>query len=94
MGRQRAGTYIGISSKRARGREEKSKSRDLSNRSLKTEGETESGNLHRDLFKKSEGKRRKEQDRQGDRERRTYVGINIRKTSLKTDEETKTGEPT
>ena len=36
-------TYIGISSKRERGREEKSKSRDLSNRSLKTDGETESG---------------------------------------------------
>ena len=36
-------TYIGISSKRERGREEKSKSRDLSNRSLKTDGQTESG---------------------------------------------------
>ncbi|WP_293716255.1 hypothetical protein, partial [Thiolapillus sp.] len=36
-------TYIGISLKRERGREEKSKSRDLSNRSLKTDGQTESG---------------------------------------------------
>ena len=36
-------SYIGISRKRERGREEKSKSRDLSNRSLKTDGETESG---------------------------------------------------
>ena len=34
--------YIGISQKRERGREEKSKSRDLSNRSLKTDGDTES----------------------------------------------------
>ena len=36
-------TYRGISSKRERGSEEKCKSRDLSNRSLKTGGETESG---------------------------------------------------
>ena len=36
-------TYIEISQKRERGREVKSKSRDLSNRSLKTDGETESG---------------------------------------------------
>ena len=35
-------TYIGIS-KRERGREKKGKSRDLSNRSLKTNRETESG---------------------------------------------------
>ena len=34
-------SYIGISPKRERGREEKSKSRGLSNRSLKTDGETE-----------------------------------------------------
>ena len=34
-------TYVGISRKRERGREEKSKSRILSNRSLKTDGETE-----------------------------------------------------
>ena len=33
--------YIGISGKRERGREEKSKGRDLSNRSLKTDGEKE-----------------------------------------------------
>ena len=36
-------SYIGISPKRERGRKEKSKSKDLSNRSLKTDGETESG---------------------------------------------------
>ena len=35
--------YIGISGKRERGREEKSKGRDLSNRSLKTDRKTESG---------------------------------------------------
>ena len=34
--------YIGISRKRERGREEKSKNRDLSNRSLKTDRETDS----------------------------------------------------
>ena len=60
--------------------------------------------LHRDLLKEREGKRAQEEeqrpkeqvseDRQGDRKRRTYIGINIRKTSLKTDGETKTGEPT
>ena len=36
---------------RERGREEKSKSRDLSNRSLKTDGET-AENLHRDRYEK------------------------------------------
>ena len=36
-------TYIGIAQKGERGREEKSKSRDLSNRSLKTDWETDSG---------------------------------------------------
>ena len=35
-------TYTELSQKRERGREEKSKSRDLSNKSLKTDGETES----------------------------------------------------
>ena len=55
-------TYIGISRKRERGREEKIKSRDLS--------------------------------KQGDREWRTYIGIDIRKTSLKTDGETESGDPT
>ena len=34
-----------------RGKGEKSKSRDLSNWSLKTDGETETENLHRDLLK-------------------------------------------
>ena len=42
-GRQRAeNLHIGISRKKERGREKKRKSRDLSNRSLKTDGETES----------------------------------------------------
>ena len=36
-------TYIGMSRKRERGREKKGKSTDLSNRSLKTDRETESG---------------------------------------------------
>ena len=36
-------SYIGISLKREGGREGKGKSRYLSNRSLKTDGETESG---------------------------------------------------
>ena len=36
-------SYVRISRKRERGREEKSKSRDLSNRFLKTDWETESG---------------------------------------------------
>ncbi|WP_419585333.1 hypothetical protein [Thiolapillus sp.] len=36
-------TYIGMSRKRERGREKKGKSTDLSNRSLKTNRETESG---------------------------------------------------
>ena len=76
-------------------------------------------NLHRDLFKEREGKRGKEQeqrseqqvseDRWGDRERRTYIGISskrergreeksksrdLRNRSLKTDRETESGEPT
>ncbi len=36
-------TYIGMSRKRERGREKKRKSTDLSNRSLKTDRETEKG---------------------------------------------------
>ena len=36
-------TYIGMSRKRERGREKKGKTTDLSNRSLKTDRETESG---------------------------------------------------
>ena len=55
-------------------------------------------NLHRDFLKEREGKRGKEQeqrseqqvseDRWGDRVQRTYIGIYIRKTSLKTDGQT------
>ena len=44
MGRQREeNLHRDLLKERERGREEKSKSRDLSNRSLKTDGETESG---------------------------------------------------
>ena len=42
MGRQRAkNLHRDLSKERERGREEESKNRDLSNRSLKTDGETE-----------------------------------------------------
>ena len=60
--------------------------------------------LHWDLLIEREGKREEEQehrseqqvseDRWGDREWRTYIRIDIRKTSLKTDRETESGEPT
>ena len=50
-----------MSWKRERGREEKSKSRDLSNRTLKTDRGTESRELHRDLSTEREGKGGKEQ---------------------------------
>ena len=59
--------------------------------------------LQRDLSKEREGKRGKEQeqrseqqvseDRWGDRVQRTYIGIYIRKTSLKRDGETENGDP-
>ena len=45
-------TYIGISPKRERGREEKSKSRDLSNRSLRQMGRQRVENLPRDRYLK------------------------------------------
>ena len=67
MGERERRTYIEISRKRERGREEKSKSRDLRNRSLKTDGETE---------------------------RRTYTGTDIRKTFQKTDRATESRDPT
>ena len=61
-------------------------------------------NLHRDFSKQREGMRGKEQeqrseqqvseDRWGDRVQRTYIGIYIRKTSLKRDGETENGDPT
>ena len=44
-----------------RGREEKSKNRDLRNRSLKTDRGTDSRDLHRDLLKEREGKGGEEQ---------------------------------
>ena len=60
-------------------------------------------NLHRDLFKVREGKRGKEReqrsdqqvsdDRRGDRVWRIYTGIDMRKTSLKTDGETESRNP-
>ena len=60
--------------------------------------------LNRDLLEEREGKREEEQeqrseqlvseDRRGDREWRTYVGIDIRKTSLKADGETESGDLT
>ena len=63
------------------GTEEKGKSRDLSNRSLKTDRGTEIGELHRDFSKEREGKKGGEQeqrseeqvseDRQEYREQRT-----------------------
>ena len=83
-GRQRADwrTYIRISSKRERGREEKSKSRDLSNRSLKTDGETESGERSRSSSKRERGREEKSKSR------------DLSNRSLKTDGETESGEPT
>ena len=59
-------SYIGISQKRERGREEKRKSRDLSDRSLKTDWETESRDLHRDLWKERERKRGKEKEQRSE----------------------------
>ena len=59
MERQRERTYIGISWKRERGREEESKNRDLSNRFLKTDRGTDSRELHRDLSEEKEGKRKR-----------------------------------
>ena len=56
MGIQRAESlHRDLLKERERGREEKSKSRDLSKRSLKTDGET-AENLHRDLSKERVGK--------------------------------------
>ena len=45
-----------ISQKRERGREEKSKSRDLSNRSLKTDGETESAEPTQSSLERERGR--------------------------------------
>ena len=60
--------------------------------------------LHRDLLKEREGKRAQEEeqrpkeqvseDRQGDRLWRTYIVIYISMTSLKTEGETESGDPT
>ena len=47
-------------------RQGKSKNRDLSNRSLKTDRGTESGELHRDLWKEREGKRGGEQEQKSE----------------------------
>ena len=71
---------------RERGREEKSKSRDLSNRSLKTDGIGGRGqraeSLHRILSKE----RRREEEKSKSRD--------LRNRSLKTDGEKVSGEPT
>ena len=60
-------------------------------------------NLHRDFSKEREGKKGKEQeqrseqqvseDRRGDRVWRIYTGIDMRKTSVKTDGETESRNP-
>ena len=71
---------------RERGREEKRKNGELSNRSLKTEGRQTVENLKRNLLKdRGEEQRAKEQEqrseqqvsevRREDREQRTYKGI-------------------
>ena len=63
MGRQRAkNLHSDLSKERERGREEESKNRDLSNRSLKTDRGTESRELHRDrgdyIRDRGEGRKR------------------------------------
>ena len=71
----------------------KSKSRDLSKRSLKTHKETDSREPTQKYLKRERGDTEEEQrpeqqvseDRQGDRQQGTFTGIDIRKTSLKTD---------
>ena len=55
---------MGISRKREREREEKIKSRDLSNRSLKTDGVQRAENLRKDRYQK---------DISEDRQRRYYI---------------------
>ena len=67
-------------------------------------GRQRAENLLRDFSKEREGKKGKEQeqrseqqvseDRWGDREQRSNIGIDIRKTSLKTDVETESRDPT
>ena len=63
---ERGRFYIGISRKRQRGREENSKSRDLGNRSLKTDGGQTVENLHRHLSKERKGKRGKEREQRSE----------------------------
>ena len=75
------------------------------NGSLKTDRETREWRTYIvDLLKVREGKRGKEQvqrseqqvseDRRGDRVWRIYTRTDMRKTSLKADGETESGEPT
>ena len=52
-------SYIGISRKRERGRKEKSKSRDLSNRSLKTDWKTDNRKPMYRSFERERGEDRK-----------------------------------
>ena len=78
------------------GREKKSMSRNLNNKSLKTEGEKMSREPTQGFLKR-EGKRGKEQeqrseeqvseDRRGDREWRTYIGISRKRYEWKTGKE-------
>ena len=59
MGRQRAENLNRNLSKERGGRGEKSKSRDLSNRSLKTDRETDSGEPTQGSLKRERGEERK-----------------------------------
>ncbi|WP_419592250.1 hypothetical protein, partial [Thiolapillus sp.] len=52
-------TYTELSQKRERGREEKRDSRDLSNRSLKTDGKEEGGELQKGLQSTEDREREK-----------------------------------
>ena len=52
-------TYTELSQKRERGREEKRDSRDLSNRSLKTDGKEEGGELQKGLQSTEDRERKK-----------------------------------
>ena len=60
MGRQRVkNLHRDLSKERERGREEESKNRDLSNRSLKTDGETESKEPTQGSLERERGEERR-----------------------------------
>ena len=103
MGRQRAeNLYRDLSTERRR--EEQIKSRDLSNRSLKTDQETEIREPTYGFLERKRGEETKveeqrsekhvPEDRWGDGQQRTYLGIDISMTSLKKDGETESRDPT